>query len=205
LEPSSLISIIFSSSIAFILLAVFAIAIIRHRRFQKRQELHGRLAADMGLKFTFQYPHQYRVYGNYKGYPISVFPIELLRESKDKVKYASKISIPMVNPNRKSIRIHPKGSELAQLIPIDQALKVKHPAQSWLSIDTNDFLFSSLILSDDIKISLGAFFQSLGKGIVYIQDDELACILPGLLQAEDQIAHYVSALDLLCEIKDELN
>lgn len=192
--------------LVLIIATAFIVGMIRNRNFQYRQELHETVARQTNLKLAYQSPQQYKMYGEYRGYPVKISSIELMKSSKEDVKFVSKIRIDMINPNRKSILISLPGASLTKLVPLDDPVKVKHNAQEWLDIYTNDMMFSSLLLSDDVKISVGAFFQSKEQnGVIYIYDDELACIFPELLLKSDQVNVYKKALDVLCDIKDELN
>ena len=88
---------------------------------------------------------------------------------------------------------------------LDQPSFVRHDLGEWLQITTNDLLFASLILSDDIKISLYDTFNKIDAGLVYIEDEELAFIFPELLTDPEQVASIEKMIQLIVDIKDELN
>ncbi|RMG25753.1 MAG: hypothetical protein D6730_10340 [Bacteroidetes bacterium] len=182
-----------------------AVGVIRNRRFQLNQQAHEDLARELGMKLAFESPRAYRIFGRYRGYEALIAPVEMPPAVRESVPLATKASLSMTNPNRKRLYVFPQQTPLVALLPDDAAVKVTHPAQDWLEIRTDDLLFSSLILSEDVNISLGAFFQQHPRAILYLMDDELACILPGLIHKNVAVSTVIQAINLLCDLKDELN
>lgn len=188
------------------MLGAVAVGVWRNRRYQTLKELHEAMAERLGLNLAFQFARNYRMFGKYRGYQASVFAIEIKQDQATQPQYATKLQLEMKNPNQKCLRMYPKEeNDFVRLFPMEQASPVQHDASNWLTIDSNDLFLTSLILSEDVKISMGVFFKAQPDAIVYLQDDELACILPGLLEEPVQLEAYQTALDLLCDIKDELN
>ena len=113
----------------------------------------------------------------------------------------------MVNPNRKALRIRRKetlSSGLDQIAIIDRPVQLSNGMGGEMEMLTNDFLFSGLILSDDVKITLYEVFQLAQDGLLYLFDDELAFLSPHLITTQDQIETWQKIADLLCDMKDEL-
>ncbi|MEM6803330.1 MAG: hypothetical protein AAF696_18125 [Bacteroidota bacterium] len=115
----------------------------------------------------------------------------------------------MTNPLRKCLRIlktNPPNPDLAAIVPLDKLLTVKHDLGDYLDIHTNDLVFSSLILSENARISIHDAMSNIpGAAIMYIQDEELSCIVPSLLTRSDQLGKFHKIVDALADMKDELN
>ncbi len=192
---------------AFVLIfAVIGIAItvgvVRHRRFNRWEQLHRRLAHRRNLQYSFQHQNQFHHYGSYRNYRVEIRPT-LVDNS-----WFTRFSIVMTNPNRKALKIAKAAAQfpsLDSLALIDHPFPIQHDLGDWLLMSTNDLLFSSLILSDDIRISLHELLSPLSAGLIYIYDEELSFLRPGLMEQETDLLLFEKSLDLLCDIKDELN
>ncbi|MEO1806199.1 MAG: hypothetical protein AAFU33_15390 [Bacteroidota bacterium] len=183
-------------------------AIIRNRNFRKKEKLHEGLGETYGLSLAYASERSFTLFGTYQDYSLRIEPVELPNRSRETILEALKISIPMVNPQRKLFRAIKPLEELPHLdiiADLDQPSFVRHDLGEWLQITTNDLLFASLILSDDIKISLYDTFNKIDAGLVYIEDEELAFIFPELLTDPEQIASIEKMIQLIVDIKDELN
>ncbi|MEL6629362.1 MAG: hypothetical protein AAFQ83_14715 [Bacteroidota bacterium] len=183
-------------------------AIIRNRNFRKKEKLHEGLGETYGLSLAYASERSFTLFGTYQDYSLRIEPVELPNRSRETILEALKISIPMVNPQRKLFRAIKPLEELPHLdiiADLDQPSFVRHDLGEWLQITTNDLLFASLILSDDIKISLYDTFNKIDAGLVYIEDEELAFIFPELLTDPEQVASIEKMIQLIVDIKDELN
>lgn len=189
-----------------IIIAVILTAIVvgyrRHQRYARWEGLHNRFATRRSLKVDFIHRDNFQFYGSYRHYKVVIKP-----EMVDEQLFSS-FSIEMINPNRKALRIA-KNNEaipsLQQKAIIDNPFPIKHDIGKWLVMQTNDLMFSSLVLSDDIRISLHEIFSSYDAALLYIYDDDLCLLIPQSLDREADILKYEKGLELLCDIKDELN
>ena len=91
-----------------------------------------------------------------------------------------------------------------------QKIQKETNEETHLTTTSNDFvwviaLFSGLVLTDDIKISIYEVFRDLPGGLLFIYDEALAFMIPQLLTNESQIGVIKKAVNLLCDMKDELN
>jgi len=183
-------------------------AIIRNRNFRKKEKLHEGLGETYGLSLAYASERSFTLFGTYQEYSLRIEPVELPNRSRETILEALKISIPMVNPQRKLFRAIKPLEELPHLdiiADLDQPSFVRHDLGEWLQITTNDLLFASLILSDDIKISLYDTFNKIDAGLVFIEDEELAFIFPELLTDSEQVVSIEKMIQLIVDIKDELN
>lgn len=191
---------------------VIAIAIIvgirRHRRFRNQEQRHLNLAGQLGIRSAYMSPDAFTLYGNFQGYDLRIEPIPLPMMGTDKPFPILKARIPMVNPNLKILVISKGVKEIQpiqRLIQLDRPVHMSHQLGDWLSITTNDLMFASVLLTDDIKISLYELFSKLDQGLMYIQDEELAFILPSLLTEDPYIKQIQKAAQVMVEIKEELS
>ena len=192
-----------------IVLTVFSIGfgVYRNLRFRRIQMLHNRIANDIGLKLVYADARNFTLFGDFRSYPVRMEPISLVSDTKNP-HWGIKISIPMVNPTLKALRIaksSPSYPYLEQVGKVFRPVEVPHKIADELRIETNDFMFCHLILSDDVKMDLVVLFKALEAGVVYLQDDELSCVLPDLIRDQPHLQIYHTALELLCNMKDELN
>lgn len=114
----------------------------------------------------------------------------------------------MINPQLKVLRIEkadPAFQEMDKLAILDRPVHMPHDIGDWLAISTNDMMFGSILLSDDLKISLFEVLKPAEAALLYIEGEELAFVSPQLILDENQIEYYQKATDLLADIKDELN
>lgn len=201
-------------TIWFIILAIIltittvAIGVIRNRRFKAIEDLHASLGKKLELDIAYASPKSYTLFGNHRGYVIKVIPLNLALPGTNEPKWFTKVTIPMVNPVRKMLRISrrsPSHSELESLVQVARVDSVSHDLEPWLDIQTNDLMFSSIVLSENVKISLHQIFNQLVSGLLYIEDDELAMVLPGLLRTEQEKELAYLGAQTLCDMKDELN
>lgn len=194
-----------------IILAVgsITVGVVRNRRFRRKEELHRQLASQYQLQVAYLNERDFSLYGEHRGYPLRLEAL-LLRSPQEKDKDGQtvvKISLPMINPTLKILRIarpseeHPKLSHYGQM---DRPQTVRHEIAPWLDITTNDLMFTGLVLSEDVKISLFDVFNRLKSGLVLIQDEELSFFTPELLTDAAVIDHYERIIALLCDMKDEL-
>lgn len=198
----------------FIILAVLlagisiTVGVVRNRRHQFKERLHQSVATALSLNLAYAAPRDYQIYGTHREYPIQIEAMNLARPGAKEPDWYTKISIPMVNPRRKMIRITRRNDAyeaLERLVQVGKPTSVGHDLADWMDIQTNDLMFSSLILTENVKISLFQAFQPLAAGLCYIEDEELAFVMPGLLEAESQVQPCIHAASLLADIKDELN
>lgn len=202
------------NTIWFIILAVIltlgsiVIGVIRNRRFKAAEDLHASLGRRLGLDIAYTSPIDYTLFGSHRGYPVKVQPINLAIPGTKQPKWFTKVHIPMINPVRKMLRISRRSdqfSELENLVQVARADSVSHDLEPWLDIQTNDLMFSSIVLSENVKISIHQVFRQLTSGLLYIEDDELSLVVPGLLGSEKEIEVVYLAVQTLCDLKDELN
>lgn len=188
--------------ILLVILTATIVGVIRHKRFNRWEKLHKRFAHRRNLQHNFQHFSRFHHYGSYREYQIEITP-ELI----DKV-WFTRFSIAMINPNRKALRIA-KANEafpsFKELAIIDHPFEIQHDLGDWLTMQTNDLIFSSLVLSDDIRISLHEALNALPAGLIFLYDESLSFLRPGMLDQEPDLLQFEKALDLLCDIKDELN
>ncbi|MEL7530543.1 MAG: hypothetical protein AAFN10_04510 [Bacteroidota bacterium] len=188
--------------IIIVILTAIIVGYRRHRRYGRWEMLHQRFAKRRSLKVNFIHQDNFQFYGSYRDYKVVIKP-----EMIDEVLFSS-FAIEMINPNRKALRIAKKSESAPTLdskAVIDHPFKIKHDIGKWLIMETNDLVFSSLVLSDDIRISLHEIFSAHNAALLYIYDEELALLVPKTLDREEDIIPYEKALELLCDIKDELN
>lgn len=179
----------------------------RYRQRKKLENLHMGFARERGLKTAYLNPKDMQIYGHYREYPVQI-TADTLAHSSTVARNVLKVSLPMINPNRKCLRISVGGidyPEFDRLVVLDRPIQVQHDLGDWLRMESNDIFFTSLILTDDIKISLYELFKEREALLLYIQDDELAMISPTLLFTASDQAFLGKQLDILCDIKDELN
>ncbi|MEM8901694.1 MAG: hypothetical protein AAGC85_26535, partial [Bacteroidota bacterium] len=141
-------------------------------------------------------------------YPTHILPVQAADPESGKYWWAVKISLPMINPNLMAIRISRNDVEPSPLlnqIPVYRPQPVSHSIAPWLEVLTNDLMFSHRILSDEIKMDMVVSFKSVPEAILYVMDNELACLIPGLLNEKYPAEAYKQFLALLISIKDELN
>lgn len=198
----------------FIILAVIltivtiAIGMIRNRRFKALEDLHASLGKRLHLDIAYASPKSYTLFGTHREYPIKIQPINLALPGTNEPKWFTKVMIPMVNPVRKMLRISrrsPYFSELENLVHVARVDSVSHDLEPWLDIQTNDLMFSSIVLSENVKISIHQVFSQLVSGLLYIEDDELSIILPGPIGSEKDMELAYLGAETLCDMKDELN
>ncbi len=188
--------------IVLVILTAIIVGYRRHRRYNRWEMLHKRFAKRRSLKVNFIHQDNFQFYGSYRDYKVIVKP-ELI----DEVLYSA-FTIEMINPNRKALRIAKKSESAPTLnsrAVIDHPFNIKHDIGKWLIMETNDLVFSSLVLSDDIRISLHEIFSKYDAALLFIYDEELCLLVPKTLDREEDITPYEKALELLCDIKDELN
>ena len=194
---------------SLIALAIIVIGIIRNRNFSRKEKLHQEFSKKNGLQLAYIHERQFNMYGNYRGYPVLIESFGYsLPENKKKILPTIKFSIPITNPMRKcfkaekGINVYP---QLANLAPLDKGINVKHGMGEEISMTTNDMLFSSRILSEEVRISIFEAFKNQEGGVLFLQDENLSFATPLLLIQENTMKSWQKMLDLLCDIKDELN
>lgn len=190
-------------------LGSIGVGVYRNRTFRRREKQFVHLAQILGLRLAYTEPRQFTFYGDYRNYPVRIEPFAYgNQKDKKQRKWATKITLPMVNPNLKILRISkvsPSDSEFNSYIPHSDLQLVQHQIAPWLDIHTNDSLFSHLVLTDDIKMDLVVNLKSIDSGIIYIMGDELGAIVPFVISDANDPPRIGQILDILCNIKDELN
>lgn len=194
--------------IIVVILALGAIAtgILRNKRFRKKQNIYHQFTSKNHLKLAFRNPKNFTIYGEYRGFSIRVEPNRELKQngnSSDGVIF----QLPLVNPNLKAIRIVKKNNKypwIQGLFPIDQVVAVKNTLGDEVIIQTNDMLFSSFLLSEDLLIDMGVLFTKLDAGIIFIHNDVLGCIIPHYIYENNMEEVWQRVMDILCDIKEEL-
>lgn len=189
--------------------ASVAVGVARNRTFRRKELLHQRLARQLGIKVAYQSERDFDLFGTYQGYPLRIEAVTLHPDRPGASPLlVVKASMPMVNPNLKSLRIAREQEEFPRLNryrKLDRPIHLDHGIAPWLEITTNDPMFSGLILSEDVKISLFEAFNPLETGLVYLQDEELSFMMPYLLITEERVNQCIRMVDLLVEIKNQLN
>ncbi|MEL7340083.1 MAG: hypothetical protein AAGM67_06320 [Bacteroidota bacterium] len=191
-----------SSLVVLVILIAILVGYRRHKRYGRWEKLHARFAKRRSLKHNFIHQDNFQFYGSYRDYKVQVKP------EKIDERLFSRFCIEMINPNRKALRISRSNEAFPSLEKeaiIDHPFPIKHDIGEWLVMQTNDLLFSSLILSDDIRISLHEVFSKYEAALLYIYDEELVLLIPQTLEYEEDMIKYEKALEILCDIKDELN
>lgn len=176
----------------------------RNQRYHKLESLHETLAFRLNSRLSYRDERNFLVYGDHRNYKFRMTPISE-ESGEHKVPLEGlRISIPMTNPNRKYLRVAKLGQAFGQAASVDKFFVVQHEAKEWLEILSNDMFFSSLLLTEDLKISLGAHFQKY-NGVLFIEDNEMVYVAPTPIREEEQIESIEAALRLMCDMKDELN
>ncbi|MEM6765843.1 MAG: hypothetical protein AAF824_07255 [Bacteroidota bacterium] len=194
--------------VVLISLGFLAIILYRNRLFRLKQGVHEQLASDLGLKITYTEQQDFTIFGENRTYPVHITPHHAALAGKKKVRWSVKTSVPMVNPNLMAIRISRNDVEPSPFldqVPVYKPQTLAHSIAPWLEVLTNDLMFSHRILSDDIKMDLVVAFKQVPEAILFVMDNELACIIPGLLYENYPPEVYKAFLNLLLNIKDELN
>ena len=184
------------------------VGVFRNRRFKAKELLHLTLAESLGLELAFASPQQYSIFGHYNSYPVRIEGVNLARPGSKEAAWFTHTSIPMTNPLRKMIRVSKRHSgfeELESLVQVARPDSVSHDLSDELDIQTNDLMFASVILSENVKISLHQLFQQVPAGVLAIEDDSLFMTFPGLMTNEEQQQISSLAVQTLTDIKDELN
>ncbi|MDX1909370.1 MAG: hypothetical protein SF053_20190 [Bacteroidia bacterium] len=180
----------------------------RGQTFLQDEVRHQKLAQQLGVQLAWQSLREYTIFGTYRGYQIAIQPVIYPVAGMSRLWMGTRILLPMINPNRRALRISRHLVEhrvLERIAPLDKPLYFSHQIAPWLEITTNDMMFSSLILSEEIKITLYEVFSRLEAGVACIYDEELCFVMPGLIRHEEAADLCLRALNLLCDIKDELN
>lgn len=189
-----------------LIVVVLYLAINRYRNFLRQEKLFHQIGQRFGLEVAFLSSRVFTVFGSYRSYTVQIESFQIPTED-GKATYGLKAHIPMINPNRKALRVaNPQSTieGLHRIATIDKAVVVQQGMGNGVKILTNDILFSGIILSDDVKISLYKVFQEVGDGLLYLYDDELAFIWPTALSHDSQIDTWGRIVDLLCDMKEEL-
>lgn len=190
-------------------LGSIGVGVYRNRSFKRREKQFAQLARALGLKLAYTQPKQFTFYGDYRNYPVRIEPFTYSQQKDKKQKqWGTKITLPMINPNLKILRISKSSAlqpDFNSFIPHSDLQHVQHQIVPWLDIHTNDTLFSHLVLTDDIKMDLVVNLKSIDSGIIYIMGDELGAVLPFIIRESNDPPKLGQILDILCNIKDELN
>ncbi|MDX2286543.1 MAG: hypothetical protein NW241_20420 [Bacteroidia bacterium] len=190
---------------------LIATGIIRNRRFKRRQDQHQQLASRLGMQLAYMNEQQATWYGNYRSYPLRIetvlIPVPGPR-GRALHRPALRFALPMHNPSLNALRIarrHPDAPWLDSIAQPDRPMTFAHGIAPWLDIQSNNMLFASLVLSEDLKISLYDVFSRLEAGLMFIYDDEMVFLYPGLLPDSSDLSLMLKIADLLCDTKDQLN
>ena len=189
--------------LAIVLIGALAYGVKQYRRFKYIEKVHRDFAEKIGLHPVYVNESNFNIFGSYRTYPLRVIPHMIVKQSP-----ATQIIIPMTNPNLKWMRIGKNlqaVSGFEQVSQHDKASPVTHQIDSSIEIASNDMIFSSLILSDNVKISIFEAFQDFQSAMLAIDGDMMFFITPGRIEKEDYIPKLEKAINLMCDIKDELN
>ncbi|WNJ18107.1 hypothetical protein [Pontibacter sp. G13] len=189
-------------------LVAFVFVLIKNRQFAALHDLHETFAQRHSLKMAYADEHDFKIYGEISHYQMLIQPMLLLDPEQQDHTFGISFTIPMHNPNRKALRIFRTNSDhihFKRVAVIDHALRVNHGIGDWLEIQTNDLLFSSIILSNDVKISLYEVFNQFDAAVLYIQDAEMTFVTPKMLKVEADMEIFDRVIALMVEMKDELN
>lgn len=197
-------------ALAAIIVLGLSIATVLIMAYNRKEKLHQQLSNQFGLRGNYVNEKKFKLFGKNRNYKL-VIESDNLGGIYDPKKGGNsiKFSIPVTNPTRKCLRILKEDSsnpKLANIVPLDKLLEVKHDMGDWLKIHTNDLVFSSLVLGENARISIVESFKNLNHGaIIYIQDEELACVFPTLLKHKSQLESLYRIAGTLADMKDELN
>ncbi|MCI4670182.1 MAG: hypothetical protein MRZ79_18745 [Bacteroidia bacterium] len=186
----------------------FVIGMLRNRKFDQIQKLHKQLSVQLGLSLSYLNHRDFTIFGKYQSYQLRIETVELPSSDGSSKLTAVKCSIPMVNPQLKVLRIEKKEESFEyfnHIAAITRPISMPHNIGEWLNITTNDMMFASILLSDDLKISIFENLNPLKNSIVFIEGEELAFIGLELIEDESRIELYKKGVELLVEIKNELN
>jgi len=192
--------------ILLVALGAIATGMIRNRNFKKKQEIYQKFSQQNGLKLAFRNPKNFTLFGEYRGFSIRIEPYRELSQNPLSSKGVI-FQLPLVNPHLKALRIVRKNEKypwIQGFYPIDNPIQVNKQLGKDVTIQTNDMLFSSFILSEDLLIDLGVLFTRIDSGIIFIHNDMLGCIIPQYLYEKDMSTVWQLVIDLLCNMKDEL-
>ncbi|MEM6631754.1 MAG: hypothetical protein AAF694_18915 [Bacteroidota bacterium] len=187
-------------------LIVIAIGVSRNRSFKKKHDLFQKFAEENSLGLAFHNPFNFRFYGNDPKNTVRIEPYRGLVSGSNSVK-GTIFTLSLINPELKTLKIfklHEEYPWLSNLLPIDNAIQIKNNLGEKVQIQTNDMLFSSFLLSQDIIIDLGVLFNRIDAGVIYIYGDELGCIIPYFVYEEGMYNTWGKVLDLLLNLKAEL-
>lgn len=190
-----------------LVLAFSILARIRYVKWAKIEKLHQRLGSEHDLQVAYLNSKAFTIFGSFRNYSIHIEAIAL-SDLESKSILGVKCQLPMTNPNRKALRIAHLGSKSAylnQLAVIDRPVVIKHGFGENIEVLTNDLLFSGIILSDDVKISLYEVLKEVDSALLYLYDTELVFIWPESLTEDSDLIHWSKVINLLCDMKDELN
>lgn len=182
--------------------------LLQHFRYKRKARLHHQFADKVGLKLDYRNPQQFTFFGHYRDYPVRIQRLPGLAPGQKSSLSPIKFSITLNNPMRKCWVVEKPGDpslSVQHWVVLNQSISIKHDLSEKLLISTNDMMLSARILSDNVKISVADTFRSLPAGLMYIQDEELVVLTQLGLQQEADLPLYKKMLDLLCDVKDELN
>ncbi len=187
-------------------LLVIGIGVTRNYNFKKKHDVFLRFAEDMSLGLSFHNPFNFTFFGKDPKNSIRIEPYRGLVNSQNSVKGVN-FSLSIINPELKALKIvkpHDNYTWLTSIMPIDQALKIGHNLGEKVMMHTNDMLFSSYVLSQDIIIDLGVLFNRVEAGVVYIYGDKLGCIIPHFVFEDQMYDTWGKIVKLLFDLKTEL-
>ena len=177
-------------------IAMLAFFLLRRKQARKPFE---QVATSLGLDLTYSHPQDFMLSGWYRSYPLTLITLPIATQASPTLP-CYKASVPMTNPQGK-IFVVEKGSlrydrELAAapLIPL------KETFSPGLTGRSNDLLFSSVLLTEQVKATIERFFAGVYMGQLFIAGDELTVIV-----ANEKRADLLPlCMDLLADIKDSL-
>ena len=187
-------------------LLVIGIGVIRNFNFKKKHDIFIRFAEKKGLGLSFHNPFNFTFFGKDPKNSLRIEPYRGLIAAQNSVKGVI-FSLPIINPEMKALKIvkpHESYTWLTGIMPIDNALKIGHDLGQQVVMHTNDMLFSSYMLSQDIIIDLGVLFNRVEAGIVYVYGDKLGCIIPHFVYEDDMYDTWEKVVELLFNLKAEL-
>ncbi|MEZ4774687.1 MAG: hypothetical protein R3D00_15995 [Bacteroidia bacterium] len=192
--------------IVFVVCIVVVVALViaglsLQRKFTQKENLHRELARRLSLHIAYTSEKDFTIFGRFRDYPVKVIPFDKI------VKPACLcFSVPMINPNLKWLKISKNLSEnLEAITQNDKSIQVNHDLDTDIRIETNDMMFSGLLLSENVKISIHDTFKEVTEAILYIDGENMNFVMPRQIKAEQDILLSTKIIHLMCDMKDELN
>jgi hypothetical protein len=168
------------------------------RRFNQERKPFEAVAQGLGLTLTYAAPNDLMMAGIYRKYRATV--ITLMAAGKPSPLPCYKASVPMVNPQAKIFVVWKGSIRDEQRIPTAQLIPLKDTFPPGMLGKSNDLLFSSVLLTAEVKTAIEQFFSGVHAGELFFTGDELSLVFP----AENGPEMITAALNLLADMKDSL-